>query len=147
MKYALLGFAITAALLSGIVFSGGQAYAGDQIRLRAFLSTPVADPLGLNNAEFRERPDRMLFSTEVHNVAELGTGRVIVTRGLDTISAAVILEGPIEIVIDPLRGTGVGHFDIDSRLGDSVPVMMAGDTVEVLNSVGQLIRTGTLHPK
>jgi len=147
MKYAVLGLAIVAALIGGIVFSGGDAYAGDEIRLRAFLSTPVVDPLRLNVADFRQRSDRTQFSTEVHDVAELGTGRVIVTRGPDLPAPTVILEAPITIILDPIRGTGVGHLELDSRLGDDVLVMGDGDTVEVRNAGGELIGTGTLHPK
>jgi len=147
MKYLLLGLALAAALLAGVVFSGGEAYAGDQIRLRAFLSTLAVDPLRQNEAEFRQRPDRTRFSTEVHNVNELGMGTVIVTRDSGTTPPTVILEAPITIVLDPIRGTGVGHLELDSRLGDGVPTMVAGDTVEVLDAVGQLIGTGTLHHK
>ena len=147
MKYLLLGLALAAALLGGVVFSGGEAYAGDQIRLRAFLSTLVVDPLRQNDAEFRQRPDRMRFSTEVHNVAELGPGLVTVTRDSGITPPTVILEAPITIVLDPIRGTGVGHLELDSRLGDVVPDMAEGDKVVVRNAVGELIGTGTLHHK
>ena len=147
MKYAVLGFAIAAVLLAGLVLSSGAANAGDETRLRASLSTLAVDPFRLNVAEFRQRSDRIRFNTEVHDVAELGTGRVIVMRGSDIAPPAVILEAPIVIVLDPIRGTGVGHLEIDSRLGDTVPVMAAGDTVEVWNTLGQLIRTGTLDSK
>lgn len=147
MKYAVLGIAIAAVLLAGLVLSSGAANAGDETRLRAFLSTLAVDPLRLNVADFRQRPDRAGFSTEVHDVAELGMGRVIVKRGSDIAPPAVILEAPIAIVLDPIRGTGVGHLEIDSRLGDNVPPMVAGDTVEVWNPLGQLIRMGTLDFK
>ena len=148
MKYAIvLGLAMVAALLGGLVFSGGEAYAGDEIRLKAFLSTLAVDPLRLNDAEFRQRPDRMRFSTEVHNVAELGPGRVIVTRDSGITPPTVILDAPITIVLDPIRGTGVGHLELDSRLGDNVPAMADGDNVVVRNAVGELIGTGMLHHK
>lgn len=147
MKYAVIGFAIAAVLLAGLVLSGGAANAGDETRLRAFLSNQVDDPFRLNVADFRQRPDRAGFRTEVRNVAELGTGRVIVMRRSDIAPPAVILDAPIAIVLDPIRGTGVGHLEIDSRLGDNVPIMVAGDTVEVWNPLGQLIRTGTLDSK
>ena len=147
MKYAVLGLAMAAALLSGVVSSGGVANAGGETRLRAFLSTVDVDPFRLNVADFRNEPDRMRFSTEVHNVTQLGTGKVIVTRASDMAPPAVVLEAPIAIILDPLRGTGVGHLDMDSRLGDTVPDIVAGDTVEVWSAVGELIRTGTLHRK
>ena len=146
MKYLVTGLVMAAVLIGGIISSGGSAYAGDEVRLKAFLSTLAVDPLRLNDADFRQRSDRMVFKTDVHDVAELGTGRVIVTRG-SGILAPVILDVPIAIVLDPIRGTGVGHLQIDSRLGDSVPAMIAGDTVEVWNFAGQLVRTGTLQSK
>ena len=146
MKYLLLGLAIAAALLGGVVFSGGEAYAGDEIRLRAFLSTPLDDPFGLSVADFRERPDRTRFSTEVHNVAqdvEVAHGTVRVTSSVSGVNSF-----PITIVLDPIRGTGAGHLELDSRLGDDVPPMVPGDTVEVfLDGVAEPIRTGTLNPK
>ncbi len=144
MRYAVLGLAIAVGLVGWIVYSGEVANAGGETRLRAFLSTAVVDPLRLNVADFRQRSQGTRFSAEVHNVAELGTGRVIVKRTSGALLPAIVLEAPIAIVLDPLRGTGVGHLEMDSRLGDLVPVMAVGDTVEVWNALGELIRTGTL---
>lgn len=144
MKYAVLGLAMALGLLVWISYSSEPANAGGEIRLRARLSAPVVDPLALNVADFRQRRGRTTFKTEVHNVAEIGTGRVIVTRASDMVAPTIILDAPITMVFDSLRGTGVGHLDMDSRLGDIIPDMIAGDTVEVWNSSGTLIRTGTL---
>ena len=144
MKYAVLGLAIAVGLVGWIVYSGEVANAGGETRIRAFLSTPVVDPFRLNVADFRQRSDRTRFKADVHNVAELGVGRVVVTRGSGGLLPAIVLEAPIAIVLDPLRGTGVGRLEMDSRLGDLVPVMAVGDTVEVWNALGELIRTGTL---
>ena len=80
MKYAVLGLAIAVGLLGWIVYSGEAANAGDETRLRAFLSTLEVDPFRLNVADFRQRSDGTRFSAEVHNVAELGMGRLIVKR-------------------------------------------------------------------
>ncbi len=155
MKYALPGLTATVGLaalvgllgwVGWVAFSGEVANASDETRLRAFLSAPEVDPFNLNNADFRQSPERTRFSAEIHNVAEFGTGRVIVKRTLDGLSPAmVILEAPIAIVLDPLRGTGAGHLDMDSLLGDQIPVMVAGDTVEVWNALGVLIRAGLLE--
>ena len=144
MKYAVLVLTIAVGLVGWIVYSGEVANAGDETRLRAFLSTLDVDPLRLNVADFRERSDRTRFSVEVHNVAELGTGRVIVTRNSGALPPAIVLEAPIAIVLDPMRGTGVGHLEMDSRLGDIVPAMATGDIVEVWNVMGELIRMGTV---
>lgn len=144
MRYAVLGLAIAVGLFGWIVYSGEVANAGGETRLRAFLSTPDVDPFRLNGADFRQRSDGTRFSAEVHNVAELGTGRVVVMRTSGALLPVIILEAPIAIVLDPLRGTGVGHLEMDSRLGDLVPIMAVGDTVEVWNALGQLIRMGML---
>ncbi len=144
MKYAILGLAMAVGLGGWIVCTGDVANAGGETRFRAFISTPVVDPFPLNVADFRQRSNGTRFSAEVHNAAELGTGRVIVKRTSGALPPAIVLEAPIAIVLDPMRGTGVGHLQMDSRLGDLVPVMAAGDTVEVWNALGQLIRTGTL---
>ena len=144
MKYAVLGLAVAVSLLGWIVYSGEVANAGGETRVRAFLSTLDVDPFRLNIADFRQRSDGTRFSAEVHNVAELGTGRVIVKRTSGAPLPTIVLEAPIAIVLDPMRGTGVGHLDVDSRLGDLVPVMAVGDTVEVWNALDELIRTGTM---
>ncbi len=147
MKYAVLGLAIAVGLVGWIVYSGDVASAGGETRLRAFLSTPDVDPFRLNVADFRQRSNRTRFNAEVHNVAKLGTGRVIVTRSSGALLPAIVLEAPIAIVLDPLRGTGVGHLEMDSRLGDLVPALAVGDTVEVWNALGELIRTGTVEDR
>ena len=144
MKFVVLGLAIAVGLVGWIVYSGEVANAGGETRLRAFLSTLDVDPFRLNVADFRERSDRTTFKAEVHNVVELGTGRVIVTRTSGALPPTIILEAPIAIVLDPMRGAGVGHLEMDSRLGDIVPVIATGDTVEVWNAMGVLIRTGTV---
>ena len=94
MKYAVLGLAIAVGLVGWIVYSGEVANAGGETRLRAFLSTPDVDPFRLNVADFRQRSNRTRFSAEVHNVAELGTGRVIVKRASGALLPAIVLEAP-----------------------------------------------------
>lgn len=152
MKYAVpgltvaVGLAALVGLLGWVAYSGEVANASGETRLRAFLSAPKVDPFDRSIADFRQSSERTRFSVEIHNVAEFGTGRVIVKRTLDGPSPAMfILEAPIAIVLDPLRGTGAGHLDMDSLLGDQIPVMVAGDTVEVWNALGELIRGGPLE--
>ena len=144
MKYLLLGLAIAAALLGGVVFSGGEANAGGETRLRAFLPGPVLDPFGLSVADFRQRSDRTRFSTEVHNVAHDGDFVIGTVRVTSAVSGLILLEEKITIAL------GIGHLERDSRLGHIVQEMAAGDTVEVWNGnppVGPPIRTGTLNHK
>ena len=147
MKYIVLGLVVFGVLFAGVAYSGQTANAAEEIRLRAILSDPVADPFALNVTDFRQRADRIRFSTEVHNVVELGTGKVIVKRDIGMTSPEVILEAPIAIGIDPLRGVGTGTLNLDSRLGDNVPFMIAGDLIEVWDAAGQQIRSGTLKQR
>ena len=107
MKSIKFGLVVLAALFAAVAYPGQAVKAAEEIRLRANLSDPVVDPLGLNIAEFRQRPDRNRFSVEIHQVAEIGTGKVIVKREAGvTLPDVIILEAPIAIVVDPLRGMG-----------------------------------------
>ena len=148
MKYAMLGLVALAALFAGVAYSGQAVKAAEEIRLRANLSDPVIDPFSLNIAEFRQRPDHNRFRVEVHQLAEIGTGKVIVKRDAGvTLPVVIILEAPIAIGVDPLRGMGTGILSLDSRLGDDVPLMIVGDLVDVHDATGQLIRSGTLKER
>ncbi len=154
MKYGILGTAVLLALFVVAGYSSGVAKAGDEIRLRAPLKAATVDPptpgqvIQRSHADFRQRANRRIrFNVEVHNVVEPGIGTVVVTRNADTPLPATVLETHITIVDDPLRGLGFGRLSMDSRLGDSVPVMINGDTVNVLSASGQLVLKGTLTPK
>lgn len=145
MKYITFGLVVLAVLFAGVAYSGQPVKAADELRLRAILSDPVVDPFSLNVADFRQRPDHNRFSVEVHQVAVMGTGKVIVKRDAGvTLPVVIILEAPIAIGIDPLRGMGTGILKLDSRLGDGLPLMKVGDVVDVFDATGQLIRSGTL---
>ena len=151
MKYGVIGVVALLALFVVAGYSSGVAKAGDELRFRAPLMAVTVDPptpgqvIQRSHADFRQRADRTRFSVEVHNVVELGIGTVIVTRNADTPFPATVLETPITIVDDPLRGTSFGNLSLDSRLGDSVPVMIIGDTVSVLNASGDLVLKGALE--
>ena len=154
MKYGVLGMAVLLALFVVAGYSSGVAQAGDEIRLRAHLIAATVDPptpgpvIRRSHADFRQRAaSRMRFSVEVHNVVEPGIGTVVVTRNANTPLPVTVLETHITIVDDPLRGLGFGNLNLDSLLGDSVPVMITGDTVSVLSASGQLVLKGTLTPK
>ena len=60
-------------------------------------------------------------------------------------TTGIILEAPIGISLDPVSGLGMGELNLDSRLGDFVPNMEAGDTIEVWNGEGALILSGKLE--
>ena len=151
MKYGILGVAVLLAIFVVAGFSSGVAQAGDEVRFRApLMAVTVAPPISgqviqRSHADFRQRADRTRFSVEVHNVVERGIGIVVVTRNAGTPSQETILQAQIAIVGDPLQGTAFGNLSLDSRLGDSVPVMMIGDTVNVLNASGDLVLKGTLE--
>ena len=102
----------------------------------------MADPFGRNIAVFRDNEDRHEFGVEMHNVAEMGMGMVLVKRHTDELQAMVILEAPISFTMDPLRHMGAGFLRMDTRLGDHIPHMMEGDFVVVLDATGQKIGFG-----
>ena len=157
MKYGGLGVVVLLALFVVASYSSGVAKAGDEVRLRAPLMAVMVDPpapgqvIQRSHADFRQRADRTRFSVEVENIpniAEPGIGTVVVTRNAGTPSQAPVLQAQIAIVGDPLQGTAFGRLSMDSRLGDSVPVMIIGDTVNVFDSPdasGNLILEGTLE--
>ncbi len=145
MKYGILGVAVLLALFVVAGYSSGVAQAGDEVRFRALLMASMVDPLSSGHADFDQRPDRTRFRVDVDNITEPGIGTVVVTRNTGIPSQETILQVHIAIVGDPLQGTAFGNLSLDSRLGDSVPVMMIGDTVNVLNASGALILRGTLE--
>ena len=145
MKYGVLGAAVLLALFVVAGYSSGVAQAGDEVRFRALLMASMVDPFSSGHADFDQRPDRTRFSVEVDNITKPGIGIVVVTRNAGTTSQETILQAQIAIVGDPLQGTAFGNLSLDSRLGDSVPVMIIGDTVNVLNASGDLVLKGTLE--
>ncbi len=107
------------------VFAGGM-----ETKLEVRLASTDADPLASGKAKFEMRPDRIRFSTEVEDVESAGEIRVV-AGGNDM--------GTIAIV------DGFADLNLDSRDGDKVPVLEAGDLVEVFNTNGNvLILSGTL---
>ena len=145
MRSFAIGVVALLAFLAVVGHSSGVAQAGDEVRFRALLMASMVDPLSSGHADFDQRPDRIRFRVEVDNITEPGIGIVVVTRNAGTPSQETILQAQIAIVGDPLQGTAFGNLSLDSRLGDSIPVMIIGDTVNVLNASGDLILKGTLE--
>ena len=145
MKYGVLGAAVLLVLFVMAGYSSGVAKAGDEVRFRALLIASMVEPLSSGHADFDQRPDRTRFRVEVDNITEPGIGVVVVTRNAGTPSQETILQVQIAIVGDPLQGTAFGQLSMDSRLGDHVPIMIIGDTVNVVNASGDLVLKGTLE--
>ena len=62
-------------------------------------------------------------------------------------SNKVVLGAPNEIFLDPVSGVGTVDLNLDSRLGHGVPVMRAGERVEVWDSEAELVLVGTLKQR
>ncbi len=109
------------------VFAGGP-----ETKLRVRLTSTAADPLASGSAKFEMRPDRIRFSTECEDVASASNIRVV-AGGNDM--------GTLPIV------AGFADLNLDSRDGDTVPVLSVGDLIEVFNTNGNvLILSGNLQP-
>jgi len=126
-----------AALLLGLAFSmvvsSSPGIVSAATRLEARLAGPT---LASGKARFEMRNDRVLFTTEVEDVEQAdGTGSVRVLNG-----ATEVLSAPLAIA------GGFADLNLDTRLGDTVPSMAAGFSVEVRDGNGALILTGTLQP-
>ena len=105
---------------------------GAETKLRVRLTSTAADPLASGSAKFEMRPDRIRFSTEVEDVASVSNIRVV-AAGNDM--------GTLPIV------AGFADLNLDSRDGDTVPVLSVGDLVQVFNTNGNvLILSGNLQP-
>ncbi len=111
-------------------------FAGDnETKLEARLtSTAKGKSLASGKAKFEMRSDRIRLSVEVEDV-------------LATKEVEVFVNGASigTVAIDAVGGADI---NLDSRDGDSVPILKAGDLVEVrATSDGALILSGTLEPK
>ena len=107
------------------VFAGGM-----ETKLEVRLASTGTDPLASGKAKFEMRPDRVRFSTEVEDVGS-ATEIQVFAAGIDL--------GTLPIV------DGGADLNVDSRDGDTVPVLSAGDLVEVFNTTGNvLILSGNL---
>ena len=107
--------------------------AGGGTELEARLTSTSADPLASGKAKFEQRSDRTRFSAEVEDISTDGTGFTVTVNGSTV--------GTLNVV------GGIGDLNLDTRDGQTVPDMSAGDTVEVTGPDGTLILTGTLQPK
>ena len=102
-------------------------------RLESRLTATSAEPLDSGKAKFEMRDDRVRFSTEVEDVA--------VAQQIEVVVAGMSLG---TVAIDALGGA---DLNLDSRDGDTVPVLQDGDLVEVFDTNGNiLILSGTLGP-
>lgn len=99
-------------------------------RLLGRLVARQKDPMASGSATWEQRNARMKFSVEVEDVSTTGKHLVRVNGGL---------VGSIEVK------SGIGDLNLEGGAGRGIPVMVAGDKVEVFNPAGVLILTGTVH--
>ena len=113
-----------------------------EIRLRARLAGPPInglDPSG--SAEFRQRQTQRRFSAEVEDV-NLPQGTVL-NVFVDPASVCTgTLLGTITVGPPPVRG---GDLNLDTRNGDSIPRMNAGNIVSVCTAGGRRVLSGSLR--
>jgi hypothetical protein len=115
-----------------------QAQAAGEVRLEGALVAPLAAPRASGKAKFESRRGRRKFSTQVEDTAAGATLTVLVSR-----------PGGGTAVLGQIRTDAVGRGDLnlDTALGQTVPVLQTGDIVQVLSSNGLLVVSGVLAPK
>jgi hypothetical protein len=119
-----------AAMVLGAIVASGPAWAGaGKTRLEAPLT---GDTLASGTAKWESRSDRMKLSVEAEDLSGA------------TATASIFCNSTSspDVAID------AGFFDLnlDTRVGDNVPVCAIGDTVTVTTDGGDTI-TGTFGPK
>ena len=102
---------------------------------------PVAtDPLASGKAKGEQRTDRTRFSVEVEDVSSAGAHTVRITR-----DGTPIAGSPVFLEVATL---GTGQLELNSQDGAlNVPVVQAGDIVEVINPSGDVILRGAIASK
>jgi hypothetical protein len=125
LKPAVLTMAALAAVAS--LATDAQA---QRAEYRADLRSNQLERFASGTAKFELRPDRIKFSAEVEDLAVTNEIFVFV-QGVFVGSQAV----------DPF---GFADLDLDSRLGDVVPMMEVGDRVDIYDENGNLILMGIL---
>ena len=120
-KSRLLG-TIVAAIALGAFVASGSAWAGGGTRLEAELS---GDTLAGGKAKWEQRDDRTKLSVEAEDLDG------------DTATVSVFCDFTLATAVSVTDG----FFDLnlDSRVGDAVPVCQVGDLVTVTDGAGNVI--------
>jgi hypothetical protein len=111
---------------------------GNDVKLEAKLVPTAADPKASGDAQFQSEQNRdgtirRQFEVNIQDVSSADSVRVLVN------GAQV---GPVIKIGGYRRG---GELKLDTENGDVVPVLKAGDVVQVVNAAnGTLILQGTL---
>ena len=133
------GTLIASGVLMGRTRGGGNA---DRVRLRARLELVDGSDDGSGNAKWESRADRVRLSVEVEDLGADRTLIVDVTRLVDGVGTNVFT---VTITTDAV---GFVDLNLDSRLGDAVPELLAGDTVSVTDAAtGEPVLVGVLMPQ
>jgi hypothetical protein len=105
-----------------------------RVRLETDLTPTAAAPDAEGHARFESRPDRARFRVEVEDVS--------VTDAVD-----VLVNGNLIGVIT--LDNGFGELELNSKDGDTVPLLQAGDEVDIVDDADgtTLLLSGVLSPK
>ncbi|MBI5288739.1 MAG: hypothetical protein HY873_07175 [Chloroflexi bacterium] len=137
--------AISAAALVGAdamgVFAGGGG-GSTKAEVRLDVVDTANNALASGKAKSEQRPDRTRFSIEAEDVqTEPGAYQVRITRN----GSPVADSAGITLNVDTL---GFGETELNTQDGDTVPTVLSGDLVEVLDPTGTtVILSGVLAPK
>ena len=118
---------------------GGNA---DRVRLRARLELVDGSDDGSGNAKWESRADRVRLSVEVE---DLGADRTLILDVTRLVDGVVTNVFTVTITTDAV---GFVDLNLDSRLGDAVPELQAGDTVSVTDAAtAEPVLVGVLMPQ
>jgi outer membrane biogenesis lipoprotein LolB len=102
----------------------------DRTRLEAALVGTSSTPAASGKARWEQRSDRTRFKLEVENTTTSGQ-HVVKVNGAAVTTVSV--------------NGGKGEIELDSRHGDIIPTMQAGDRVAVFSPEGDVIAEGVLQ--
>src|SRR5205823_14258815 len=105
-----------------------------RVRLETDLTATAADPDAEGHARFESRSDRAQFRVEVEDISTATAVNVLVNGQL---VGVITLQA------------GAGELDLNTKDGDTVPMLHTGDEVEVVDAAdgATLLLVGTLSPK
>lgn len=140
----VVGFAVRPSAMMRPAYAFGALFSGEsstKVEVRLVPAVGVGEDLASGRAKGEQRPDRTRFAVEVEDVSNSsGLHSVRVTRA----GVPVPDSAGLTMNVDAL---GFGELELNTQDGDTVPVVLAGDLVEVLNPASEVILSGTLVTK
>ena len=133
MNRCFNGLTLATCAVMCLAVQASAVAGGNVVRLEGRLTQTPADPFAEGQAKFEMRADRARASVEVQV----------------TLAAAVEIEvNGVPVAVVPVNALGIADWNVDSRDGDGVPPLAAGDVIDVFDADdGTLLLSGRLSSK